>query len=690
MNPVRLLLSIVALLAIGGGAWFLMKSDPSPMVIQEPQTPPTPEVKQPDAGSLVATRTETVPDTPTPRRSEVTIDRSRREAAQGVKGTVVTPTGAPEANCNVFLVESATGTEIFRMMQLAQRGITLPPVASTATDATGQFALGVEASDPNKVYEVRIVSNAFADLTHPSVRLMENSWYDAGRLQLQNGLTLTGQVAVAGGSGMPVADAEVSIRSAGSPFEVSVVPGRERGIVVKTSVSGEYRATNVPLGVYTVAAVAPGYARVTHPNVSVNEQTENRLNFELAQGLAISGKVLDSTGSGVPRATIKATAMSSKTPVNADAFTDEKGNFEILGLLEGPYQLTAKADGFVDANEKPISAGTKDVELVVEKQGSVRLTVVGKNGQHVREYAVTVKSYFAGQQNPQPNGQTPTPNLPPPPVVEPNYGNTMIPVQNVRNPKDGIAVVSGMDPGTYALQVTSRGYAMAFSAPITLAADTESPLVTVQLNEGGVIAGVVVNAGGQPVVGAVVETRPNDLDDNPFTQMFASMIPAKVTRTQMQTDAQGRFELKLLNAGRYQLKVTHAEFVETYHKDHEVVVGQTLNLPPIVLLTGSVLTGVVRVVGKPTGQVKVTVSAKTDPNITAPRAPGFMCEAFTDNEGRYLMPKRLAPGLYEIMAAQQTLSNPLLQIVQFQRSKKEISVSGQGQLVYDFDLEETK
>src|SRR4030095_6821503 len=109
---------------------------------------------------------------------------------------------------------------------------------------------------------------------------------------------------------------------------------------------------------------------------------------------------------------------------------------------------------------------------------------------------------------------------------------------------------------------------------------------TVQLNEGGVIAGVVTNANGQPVPGANVETRPNDLDDNPFTAMFAGMIPAKITRTQVQSDAQGRLELKRLNGGLYQLKVTHPEYVETYKKDNDVVVGQTLNMPPIVLLVG--------------------------------------------------------------------------------------------------------
>ncbi|HLU40445.1 MAG TPA: carboxypeptidase-like regulatory domain-containing protein [Planctomycetota bacterium] len=692
MNPTRLLLLIVVLLAVGGGAWMLLNSDHTPSApIEEPVATTTTEDKPPETGALSAQHGEQTEQAPAPARSEVKVDRSKRESQWGFFGKVVAPTGVPVKDCKVFLVESAQGTELFRFMQLAQRGVTLPPVASGATDEQGQFRLGVETFDPNKAFEVRVVSNDYADKAQGGLRLTTDGWVDAGVLQLEPGITVSGQVTVAGSAGMPIADAEVSIKS-NLPFEVSVVPGRERGIVVRTDASGFYRATNVPPGVHTLSAVAPNYARLTIPNVTVNPQSPVTQNFELSPGLSIQGRVIDGTGQGVARARVVAVAMSSKTPVTGDTFTDENGGFEILGLLDGPYQLTAKAEGFVDANEKPISAGTKDVQLVVEKQGAVRLTVVGKNGQLVREYQVTVKSYFAGQPNPHATGAEATPNMSPPPAAEPSYGNTAIPVQHVRNPKDGVALIEGIDPGTYALQINARGYAMAFSEPFTLGPDTEPPHLTVQLNEGGVIAGVVVDANGAPVAGAAVETRPNDLDDNPFTVMFAGMIPSKVTRAQGQTDAQGRFEFKLLNAGRYQIKVSHPEYVETYCKDQEVVVGQRIDMPPIVLQMGSTLSGVVRVDGKPTGLVKVTVSSKSDPNAPSnmPRAAGFMCDAYTDNEGRYRMSKRLPPGLYEVMAAQQNLPNPLYQIIQFQRSKQEFSAAGQAQLVIDLNLEAVK
>ena len=72
----------------------------------------------------------------------------------------------------------------------------------------------------------------------------------------------------------------------------------------------------------------------------------------------------------------------------------------------------------------------------------------------------------------------------------------------------------------------------------------------------------------------------------------------------------------------------------------------------------------------------VTISSAPDPDNPTP--PMFSCDAITDNEGRYQLPKRVPPGRYTVMAARQTLGNPLLQIADFHKSKQEITL-GRGQ-----------
>jgi hypothetical protein len=74
--------------------------------------------------------------------------------------------------------------------------------------------------------------------------------------------------------------------------------------------------------------------------------------------------------------------------------------------------------------------------------------------------------------------------------------------------------------------------------------------------------------------------------------------------------------------------------------------------------------------------VKVTITAMGDPQVTNPSL--FNCNAITGNDGTFVMNKRVPPGRYQVMAARQTLPNPLLQIADYHRSKQEITL-GQGQ-----------
>ena len=65
----------------------------------------------------------------------------------------------------------------------------------------------------------------------------------------------------------------------------------------------------------------------------------------------------------------------------------------------------------------------------------------------------------------------------------------------------------------------------------------------------------------------------------------------------------------------------------------------------------------------------------------------FSCDAITDNQGRYILSKRLPPGSYEAYAAQQIQNNPFLMIVQMQKSKKPFRVTGnQRTRILDINL----
>src|SRR5262249_25530301 len=118
-------------------------------------------------------------------------------------------------------------------------------------------------------------------------------------------------------------------------------------------------------------------------------------------------------------------------------------------------------------------------------------------------------------------------------------------------------------------------------------------------------------------------------------------------------------------------------------RDNEVTAGPPTKIKQLVMQRGTQVTGVVRVDGAPAGQTKVTVTAIPDPSI--PGATLFTAESISDAEGNFVVPKRMPPGHYNIMAARQTLANPILQIADFHKTRQEFTLAP-GQQTYNVQI----
>ncbi len=589
-----------------------------------------------------------------PTRTEIVSSRRAEECAQGVRGRVIDPDRNPPAPTKVYLME-APGTDLFRQLMLANKGIRIPPLAQTETDADGKFHLGLEQVDPTKRYEVRVVSERFVDLQVPPLVLKEAEWFDLGELQLQRGTTLWGRVTIEGSNGLPVPDARVLVAANNFLPSLSPTPGREDGIEVKVDHTGTFRIDNAPASIVNVAAVAPNFARMEKQNIALEANAENQVMFELPPGLTIAGLVTDAQGVPVAGAKIETTAISNKTPARGASRSDQTGRFEVIGLVDGPYLVTAVSPGFVRWENKPVNAGDTQLQVVLEKQGEAHLRVFDKHNRQLSSYTVTVKTHFPGQEQ---------------------FGNTDIPPKQARAGANGITAITGLDPGNYVFQVDADGHCKAFSDPFQVALGAEPPLVEVHMTEGGVLEGTVADGNGRPVANVRVQTMPNDLDENPFTTLFQGMIPYRIAKAAVTTDAAGRYRFTMLNGGTYQLKLSHPDYFEVFLKGNIIEEGKATTVPPLTMERGTMVTGEVRVDGAPAGQVKVTISSAADPESPVPSM--FNCEAITDNQGQFAMGKRVPPGRYQIMAARQTLANPLLQIADFHRTRQEITL-GRGQ-----------
>ncbi|MBK8096857.1 MAG: carboxypeptidase regulatory-like domain-containing protein [Planctomycetes bacterium] len=690
MNAAKILLPVLLLAGAGGAYWFLTREEPLPPPVTEPTTPPplVDPKTEPPTQPAAATAETPPPPTENVRTVVAGADNAAADAEQGVRGRVLLPGGAPGGNIAVFLMESTMNDPLGTYLK-AKTGVRTPPVAQSITAADGTFALGVRKA--GQTVDLRIISDTHPELHHKGVKIRTEDWYDAGNLQLEQGLVVVGRV-VLEGSDQPIANAQVFLTEANATHQMLPTPGREQGITVLTNAAGAFRFENAPrLGLISLAATAPGHARAEKPNLQITAESTNEFKLELAVGLPIAGVVTDPKGKPISGCTIQASALSAKAPQNGTATTGTDGRFRFEGMREGEFQLSFVAAGYEEHQEKPVPAGKLDVSVPLEPRAFAKLRVLAANGAPIKAYKVSLKRFFPN--NPLGIGNVPefrdariTPGDYPP-----EFGGDW-------------AVIRGVPNGEFVFQVEDNGqHAKSLSEPFKVEANGASPEVLCRLTLGGVIEGHVVDDAGRPVAGATVTTDMNGAfmaEDGGFFAMFRQFMPEKHSKSQTKTDGGGRFRLTKLAFADYMIRVQHQDFCEGTSVDIKLESeGQRLDIGTIQLMRGALVEGVTTVGGQPMGQVKVTIGPPdaeqpagvpaVQPNAQAQTPKQmFVVNATSDGNGAFRFLKRVPPGTYKIHAVREAGSdNPFAKLLQMKQSQRPLLVApGQDKIIQNFDL----
>jgi hypothetical protein len=162
---------------------------------------------------------------------------------------------------------------------------------------------------------------------------------------------------------------------------------------------------------------------------------------------------------------------------------------------------------------------------------------------------------------------------------------------------------------------------------------------------------------------------------DPFVR---DLIASRVTERKVRSNAEGMFELKLLNPGRYRLQIEHPGYTSEWAQNLVVVEGQVADAGSIGLHGGGTVRGkVLDGAGKGLPRAVVRMFSGDD-----------QYQARTDQEGRYVI-EHVKPGLYRLSAQRSSGApgggDPFDDIVEQQNSEQQVQVI-EGQVV-DRDLQ---
>ncbi|MFY9343627.1 MAG: carboxypeptidase-like regulatory domain-containing protein, partial [Planctomycetota bacterium] len=456
------------------------------------------------------------------------------------------------------------------------------------------------------------------------------------------------------------------------------LPEADLGLVATADQNGNWELHHVPSrAAVQVSAVAKGFARQQRPNIELSLEQAVVVNFALHPGTAIRGEVVDGNGRPIAGASVEAWPSPATASGPFQGRSDDAGVFEVPGLGPGKYRVRIAARGYERFEEKDVAGDRADLRCVLHEQSRVRVRVQTPTGAVLRSYQLGLRRIF------------------------PEHGNQLaavneVPEQRVR--LDGLTdacEVRAVPIGVLAVQIEADGWAKTLSEPFDNRREAGSPPgprefdVVVTMRAGASLRGRVLGENGQGIAGATVVTQAADtIPDSPLMRLLAGAVPDKVTVTSAVTGADGSFVLSRLALADYQLMVEHPEACRQFVTGVRVERDGEMQLPPVRMRSGALISGRATVNGRVAGQVKIVL---TTPPTVANARDAVRLETTTAADGAFAFARRVPPGDYELRAAVVGTSEPEAQIfqqlLQLQRSSQTVSVlPGQQKVEADINL----
>lgn len=530
---------------------------------------------------------------PSPKPLEVVLRRAAR-----ISGMVVGESGEPVAGARVA---AAAAPDPLRIS-----------ARDAITDAGGRFEIeGVALGN----LSLTVDAEGYLPYRATDLQTAEGQSIADLEVTLVLGATLAGHVTDS--DDRPVAAAVVY----GYPVGERGTFARRQGI---TGEDGRYRLSGVGTGPHRVAAEHPSFPRRVR-EIAV-EPGINELDFELAGGAEISGRVVDSGGGPVAGAAVtledRAARFRGESPRTTSG---DDGGFVLRGVLDGTYTLMADKPGyargrgserFTVAAAAPISGLVVELEAGTSLSGyvlgldfddlaRVRIAARGPRGLGSRQGRIDYQgrysiaglapgrwTLFAEARGSGRRTEKAVIVEPGVPEIETDLefadgftlsgravqGENPVRGASVRLSKphfrsatavtdpDGGFVIEGLESGTYQLSLVDLATGLQHRQPVEIFGDRE---IVVEISDAWISGTVRDRTDGRPIAGARLALEPAGGG-------FAGAATASRFRgSQVESDSNGRFRIEGVPRGSWLLSARKSGYAPA-EAPVEVAVASTV------------------------------------------------------------------------------------------------------------------
>jgi len=700
---------MAGVLAVGGVAVWMVTSGQEADSMQEAATPlpagPAPELPGFDHPVGMAPATQPVPltpisgspDQPSPGDVAAAADAAQPDGEDvTLTGRVVDGNRRPVEGASVLYVADPMRLQ----MQARDDREPLTKLPATKTDRNGRFELAARVpfeDDTRDRFPFGIESqqlvvrdDSFATLVQSLGSVIGPS-YDVGELVLEPGAWISGRAVDS--DGRPVAGAQArasnDVDRRGGPGGGGVLSFFGRNLAesleaATTSSDGRFVVRGLHPGKASLTVGKSGLRAAAREELELKEQVGLDLgDVTLEKGVSIAGVVLDEQGAPLVGADVSVSSMSRlvlnriedlprqqlRQELGQRARTDESGHFELGGLAGGTYTVHANAEGYDSLSKADVPAGTHDLRLEPRKLGGLLVRLTSADGGAPvsgAEISASPKQTDRFSFGPRVRSE-----------AEVLAGAEALAAAGKTGDPAGAYFVPHAGLEGTELVVSAEGFATtSLDAPGAPSGGVEE--YPAQIAPESVVAGMVSDSDGHPVLHARLTLRSTGEDDGTFdirggpdrrearrSIRIGDDQGPSATRHSAVSGVDGRFEFHGVAAGDWELSARAKGYVRGDPQSLTLEAGNSQRDLRVVLEPAGSIAGVVT---DPDGSVVPGIAVSLEP-LSAATAPSEAADASgrqtlrlgdlaggggsgrrrarTDVHGGYLI-SDLAPGEYTV------------------------------------------